>query len=245
LIPKIVEDIRDKIIRGELKEGQKLPSQDKLALSMEVSRVSLREALNQLVLMGIIEMKQGSGTYIRSITPSSFMQSLSPALLMDKASTMDLLDARLLIEGALAYMAARKATRREIKELKKVLDEMNENLKAGNKEEFSKRDVQFHLLIAEASKNRVLLKVIQTIRDILYEFIAGVFSVIPATARTAMTYHTKIYKAIESHDAAEAKRQMESHIRDLIRRVRNSIAEEMQPVINMGKGDYEAPRVSS
>jgi GntR family transcriptional repressor for pyruvate dehydrogenase complex len=96
---------------------------------MGVSRGTLREALNQLELMGIIEMRQGSGTYVRSITPSSFMESLSPALSMDRSSAGELLDARLYIEGAVAYLAAKKATDGEIWELKNILAQMRKALR--------------------------------------------------------------------------------------------------------------------
>ena len=69
LIDKIVEEITNQIIQGKLQAGEKLPSQGEMAKSMGVSRGTLREAFNQLVQMGIIDMKQGSGTYVRSVTP--------------------------------------------------------------------------------------------------------------------------------------------------------------------------------
>jgi GntR family transcriptional repressor for pyruvate dehydrogenase complex len=185
---------------------------------MGVSRGTLREALNQLVLMGIIEMRQGSGTYVRSITPSSFMESLSAALLMDRNSAGELLDARLYIEGAVAFLAAKKATDGEIRALKNILDHMRKALKANSIEDFINKDVEFHIAIAKSSKNRVLMRVVQTIRDILYHFIADYFAVMPESVNNAMYYHTRIYRAIENRDPPEAKKQMESHIHSLIRR---------------------------
>jgi GntR family transcriptional repressor for pyruvate dehydrogenase complex len=189
---------------------------------MGVSRGTLREALNQFVLMGIIEMRQGSGTYVRSITPSSFMESLSPALLMDRSSAGELLDARLYIEGAVAFLAAKKATDEEIQQLKKILTQMKEDLKTNNIEDFINRDVEFHISIAKSSKNRVLMRVVQTIRDVLYHFIADYFTAMPDTVKNAMEYHTRIYRAIENRDPEEAKKQMESHIHSLIRRMNHS-----------------------
>jgi len=222
LIPKIVETFQDKIIQGELKEGERLPSQDKLAEIMGVSRGTLREGLNQLVLMGIIEMRQGSGTYIRSVTPSTFIQSLSPALIMDKASTRELLDARLWIEGAVASLAAKKATQKDIQELRRILDDMKKNYEEENIDKFIGNDLEFHLMIAKSSKNRVLMKVLETIREILYKFIAGFFVVRPETVKTALRFHTRIFKAIERHNDQEAKKNMESHIQSLIRMMNKS-----------------------
>jgi GntR family transcriptional repressor for pyruvate dehydrogenase complex len=219
LIQGIVEELRDRIIRGELSEGERLPHQERLAQSMGVSRGTLREALNQLVLMGIIEMKQGSGTYIRAITPSSYMTSLSSALLMDKASAMELLDARLYIEGAVSALAAKKATDEHIRELKRILEAMKVNILKGDLGNTVNQDFEFHLLVAKSCQNRVLMKVVETIRDTLYQFIAGTFSTLPETVHEAMEYHYRIYRAIERHDPVEARTQMESHINSLIVRL--------------------------
>lgn len=222
MIHQIVEEIKGKIIRGELREGDKLPSQDQFAQSLGVSRGTLREGLNQLLLMGIIEMRQGSGTYVRSVTPSSFMESLSPALMMNKSSAIELLDARLYIEGAVASLAARKATKEDIQGLRSLLEDMRKNLKEGNIKGFISHDLQFHLMIAESSKNRVLMKVVETIRDALYEFITEFFSIKPETVKNALEFHARIFTAIESRNHQEAKKQMESHIRSLIRMIHKS-----------------------
>ena len=222
MIHQIVEEIKEKIIRGELREGDKLPSQDHFAQSLGVSRGTLREGLNQLLLMGIIEMRQGSGTYVRSVTPSSFMESLSPALMMNKSSAIELLDARLYIEGAVASLAARKATKEDIQGLRSLLEDMRKNLKEGNIKGFISHDLQFHLMIAESSKNRVLMKVVETIRDALYEFITEFFSIKPETVKNALEFHARIFTAIESRNHQEAKKQMESHIRSLIRMIHKS-----------------------
>lgn len=222
LIHNIVEGFKDQIIQGKLKEGEKLPSQDKMAKTMGISRGTLREAFNQLVLMGIIDMQQGSGTYVRSVTPSSFMKSLAPALLMDKSSAKELLDARIYIEGAVASLAAKMATKGDIDELRKALESMREAFRTGNIKDFVDRDVEFHILIGLSSKNRVLMKVVETIREILYEFITEFFTAAPHATKTALYYHAKIYKAIEHHDAVEARKQMESHMQSVIRKMDQS-----------------------
>lgn len=219
---KAVEDIRDKIIRGELREGQKLPPQDKFAKSLGISRGTLREALHQLMFIGLIEMRQGDGTYIRSFSPVFFMDSLSSTLLMDKSYTSELLNARLYIEGEVAFLAAKNATKEEIQELKNILNDMKEDLAVSNVENFIKKDLEFHLLIAKCAKNRVLMKVVQTIRGILYQFIADFFTLMPQTIKNAMYHHNKILNAIERHDPIVSKKRMEAHIKSLIRRINKS-----------------------
>ena len=144
LIDSIVEEIKDKVISGELKDGDMLTSQDVLANSMGVSRASLREAFNRLKLMGIIETKQGSGTFVKKTTPSDFMNSLASLLIMDQASAAELLDARLHIESAVAALAAKNASDEDLKKMKRVLDGMENDFRSGNIESFIAKDIQFH-----------------------------------------------------------------------------------------------------
>jgi GntR family transcriptional repressor for pyruvate dehydrogenase complex len=219
LIDSIVIDLRDKIVSGEFKEGQKLASQDELAREMGVSRASLREGLNHLRLMGLIETKHGSGSVVRRKTPVAFIDSLSSLLVMDRASAAELLDARLYIESAVAGVAAKNASKEDLKRMKKLLEGMERDLKAGRMESFTSRDVQFHLLVAESTKNRVLVKVVEVVRDILRQFIQKFFDTVPSSARDAIDYHRRIYEAIRDRDVEAAQRQMEAHIISLTKRL--------------------------
>jgi len=212
LIDSIVAEIRDKVISGELEEGQMLASQDDLAKEMGVSRASLREALNHLRLMGLIETKHGSGSVVRRTTPVAFINSLSSLLTMDRASAAELLDARLYIESAVAAVAAKNASEEDVKRMKQLVKGMERDFKVGDIESFTRRDVQFHMLIAQSTKNRVLVKVVEIIRDILRQFIKKFFATVPASVSDAIEYHRRIYEAIRDGDAEGAQRHMEAHI---------------------------------
>ena len=219
LIDSIVAEIRDKVISGELKEGQMLASQDDLAKEMEVSRASLREALNHLRLRGLIETKHGSGSMVRRTTPVAFINSLSSLLTMDQASAAELLDARLCIESAVAAVAAKNASEEDVKRMKQLVKGMERDFKVGDMESFTTRDVQFHMLIAQSTKNRVLVKVVEIIRDILRQFIKKFFATVPASVSDALEYHRQIYEAIRDGDAEGAQRHMEAHIMSSVKRL--------------------------
>lgn len=219
LIDSIVKELTDKIISGELKDGDNLGSQDDLAKSMGVSRASLREALNRLSLMGLIDIRHGSGTFVKTVQPVDFMKSLSSLLVMDQASAGELLDARLHIESAVAELAAKNATEEDIERLNSALKGMEYDLRKEDIESYINKDVQFHLLIAESSKNRVLMKIVEIIREILRQFIAKFFLSMPATVHNSMEYHKSIYGAIKAHDSSAARRHMEDHINSLINRI--------------------------
>ncbi len=212
-----------------------------MAQSLGISRGTLREAFHQLLLMGLIEMKQGDGTYIRSVTPSMFMNTLSPALLMDKSSASELLEARLYIESDVAFLAAKNATREQIQGLRNILSDMKQYMATNNVEDFIKEDVEYHMLVAKCSQNRVLMKVVETIRDILYQFIADFFGAMPNTMQKAYYYHTIIFRSITQHDQAGAKKHMEAHLKSLIRRVNLSKGNQINP---MPRGKEERGRLS-
>jgi GntR family transcriptional repressor for pyruvate dehydrogenase complex len=223
LIDSIVSELMDKITAGDLKPGDMLAPQDHLAKSMGVSRASLREALNRLSLMGLIETRQGSGTFVKAATPPDFMNPLTSFVILDQISAEELLDARLHIESAVAALAATHATLEDIAKLKLLLEGMKNDLRSNNSESFIARDVQFHVLIAETSKNRVLVKVVEIIRGLLRQFIKKFFEAMPSSMNDAITYHENIFNAIQQHDPVAAKRHMEEHILSLIDRSKHSL----------------------
>lgn len=216
LIDRIVSEIKDKIIIGEFKEGDIFPSQDELAKSMGVSRASLREAFNRLTLMGLIETKHGTGTFVKRATSIDIINSLSSLLIMDRASASELLHARLHIEPAVAALAAKNATKEDIDKIKVQLKGMVNDFDLGDIKNFISRDVQFHILISKSSKNRVLAKIVEIIREILRQFIKKYFESQPLSMSDAIKYHKSIFSAIERHDPKAAQKHMGDHLTSLL-----------------------------
>ncbi len=103
-----------------------------------------------------------------------------------------------------------------------LLKSMENDLREGDLESYITRDVQYHMLIAESSKNRVLVKVLETIRDILRQFIKKFFLAMPSSISDSMAYHKRVYEAIRDHDPTAARERMEEHIKSLIDRINES-----------------------
>ena len=219
LIDNIISEIKDKIIQGELKDGDMLASQDELAKTMGVSRASLREALNRLELMGLIESIQGRGTFVRTIAHTDFMNPLTSFLAMDQESALDILEARGYIEGAVAALAANNASEDDLKKLENVLNRMEQAARSDDLKSFIAMDVRFHMLVAECSKNRVMAKIAEIIRDLLHQLIQMVFdnvsTSIPHTMDHTIELHRNVYDSIRRRDARSAQKQMEIHIKDV------------------------------
>ena len=219
LVDDIISEIKDKIIRGELKDGDMLASQDELAKTMGVSRASLREALNRLELMGLIESKQGRGTFVRTVAHTDFMSPLASFLAMDRESALDLLEARGYIEGAMAALAAKNAGEDDIGKLEQVLTQMEEAYDSENLKRFVTMDVQFHMLVAEFSKNQVMARIGEIIRDLLHQLIRKVFDTASSSVSDLMNHtiklHRNVYDAISRRDGRSARKHMEFHIMDV------------------------------
>ena len=216
VIDSIVDEIVDRIASGELKDGDMLASQDELARSLGVSRASLREALNRLNLLGLVESRHGSGTFVKTARPQHFMNSLSSMLVMDQSSAAELLEARLHVESALAALAALGASEEQICRMRMLVERMEFQFQRRDDDGFVAMDAQFHMLIAESSQNRVLWKVLEVIREILPQCIRRFHLTFPARVPTTLRYHRAIYEAIEKRDAGEARDHMEGHIRYLM-----------------------------
>lgn len=215
VIDSVVAEIKAKIVSGELKNGDMLPSQDEFARALGISRASLREALNRLTLMGLIEMRHGSGTFVRTTRPQDLMNSLSSLLIIDKPSAAELLQARFHVESAVAALAAMNATDEDLDRMRLMLERIEREGVSSDVDVFIRFDTQFHMSIAEAAKNPVLTKVLEIIWELLPQRIRHLAS--PESIAAFLRYHRAIYDAVAHHDPVDARRQMEAHVNYLIR----------------------------
>lgn len=211
---EIVDQIRQLLIDGHIKPGDKLPSERELIKSFKVSRSSIREALSALEMMGILEVRTGEGTFIRHIRPESMMASLAWSLYLDKGSILEMLEVRKMIEVQAVGYAAERATDKEITQLSETLDKMKNNFEnMGSVSE--KADMMFHYTIAVATQNKITIKLMDTISDNLQHLIHATRPKLyegKYTPELLYHEHEKIYKAIRTRNSEEARRQMLEHL---------------------------------
>lgn len=213
LIDKIVTELKEKIVSGDFKDGDLLPSQDELAKSMGVSRSSIREALSRLSTMGFIESRQGVGTFIKFKKSSGSLDSISSLILKDRYSGKELLQARFIVEPAIASLAAENAVESDIEKIKSILEKTEQEFQIGMMSNFLDRDREFHRLIATTSKaSKILIELLLDIRNLIPTGIYKAFSNSRPLVASALDYHTKIFKAIKEHDSIAARKFMEDHI---------------------------------
>src|SRR4051794_6569352 len=142
------------ITERQLKAGDRLPPERELAVTMGVSRSSLREALRALAMLGVADMRQGDGTYLTELSPDTLMRPVGLVLALSDANLAQLFEARKLVEPGLASLAAERIGPRETEELLRCAEASAEVLT--DAEAFMWHDIELHALIANAAENAIL-----------------------------------------------------------------------------------------
>lgn len=157
-----IDQIKGMIVRGELRPGDRLPKESELAARLNLSRGSLREAVRGLALVRVLEVRQGDGTYVTSLKPELLLESISffTELQAEEASLHQILEARRMLEAGTAALAALLATPDELATLERLVDEMP-NL--DDVEGFVENDLEFHRVIAVASRNDVVVALLDNL----------------------------------------------------------------------------------
>ena len=210
---EIVAQITDLIAREVLKPGDRLPAERELCKRFGVGRSSLREALRSLAMMGILDGRVGEGTFV--CDNSKYLEkALQWGFALDGKRLHDLSETRMMLESQNAYLAAERATATDLEAIAAALEGMEGALEDWGR--FLESDLQFHLLIAQATHNSILYSLLETTRNYLQEWIKGSLSEPSLAGRRAelsLREHRQILVGLQQRDAASALRAMAAHIR--------------------------------
>jgi len=210
LSEQISRQLLEAIVDGHYGPGDRLPPERDLAATFDASRIVVREALGLLNARGIVSVRQGRGT---TVNPVSQWHSLDPQVLMLLYGDLafdQLLEMRRIVEPELAALAAERITGAQLEELRAISD-LPEN---DTVEQHVERDTEFHLRIAGAAHNPVLLIMISSIGDLLRESRRRTF-VVPGAMAKARAWHHAIFAAIEAGDPVAAREAMAAHLRQV------------------------------
>ena len=207
-IPEVVlDEIQRLIAEGKLRPGDHLPSEIELADRFGVGRSSIREAMRALQLLGVVEVIQGKGTFVRE--PAILPLVIDWSRIAQMGIISEVMEARQFMEVLLAQLAAERATDEDIEALRLALQHSAESL--SNMENNIQAGVNFHLALADASHNQVLALMYRTIRD-LYLETARRTRVTPEIAQDRFHDHERILQAVAAHSPEAAAKAMEEHI---------------------------------
>ncbi|MDQ7848816.1 MAG: FadR/GntR family transcriptional regulator [Armatimonadota bacterium] len=208
----VAAQIQAQIAEGRLRPGDRLPPERELAQAFGVSRDSVRDAIRVLELAGLVVPRQGEGTVVRELTLDSVVSPLASALLQRRDLLFDLLDARRIIEPALAYRAAQRASEEDIRAMAEILRRQAAKVRVG--EPGIDEDTAFHYRLATAARNQVILKVMDVLMDLLREGRARSLQV-QGRPQRSLEGHRRILAALRRRDPAGAQRAMEQHLEEI------------------------------
>jgi DNA-binding FadR family transcriptional regulator len=215
---EVVQQIKALIFSGRLAPGDQLPSEKDLTEQFRLSRITVRDALRVLESAGLIEIRVGArgGAFVATPSAERVSDSLTNLLRLQQITLQELIEARLVVEPQVASLAARRATTADIAAMAQAIAHARAGRQVGDPR-FMPHSVAFHLALAVAAKNQVLLSTVNSIRTPFHEALAA----LPADdmAERAIADHQQILDAITAHDGERAQRVMHDHIAYFAKRV--------------------------
>jgi GntR family transcriptional repressor for pyruvate dehydrogenase complex len=212
---RIVGELQDQIHRGELKPGDRLPSERHLAASLKASRPSVREALRALELSGLVASRHGEGTFVQAAPGSSAKLPLSQFLKRERGRLLDLSQARQMLEPRLALLAAERATADDLARLQQALAAEGQHVRGGDVDAGFNADRAFHVTIAEATHSPTFIMLHNYLSDLVAHLRRE--AIYNESRRTPGRHfdHQRIYAAIARHDGPRARAAMLRHLKNV------------------------------
>ena len=213
LYEQIVQQVEESIQKGALKTGDRLPPERELAQQFGVSRTAVREAVKALREKGLVEAYPGRGTFIMETSPHPIRLSLDRMVKAGQAEgSRYLTEVREMMEPEIAALAAERADAEDLAAMRESFEVMEGAKK--DPDAFIEADLDFHLALAEAAANPIILSLIDSIVGLLREQRMGIFQVEGGPER-GQYHHKKILDAVEHRDAAGAREAMKAHMRQV------------------------------
>ena len=206
----IVQQVEESILKGQLKPGQQLPAERDLAQRFGVSRTAVREAVKALSEKGLVEAYSGRGTFVTSGSSKAMRHSLDLLIrITQQEGTMYLAELRQVLEPEIAALAASRIEEQLLITMREAVAAMDRSLH--NPSAYIEADLDFHLALAEAVGNPLILSLLDSIVELLREQRSRIFNVDGGPER-GQFHHKRILHAIEAHDPEAARQAMREHL---------------------------------
>jgi GntR family transcriptional regulator, transcriptional repressor for pyruvate dehydrogenase complex len=211
---EVFDQIKTAILDGRLRPGDKLPTEKELIGQLGVSRLPIREALKLLANMGLIETRQGGGSYVRSLLADRMKDPLGLIMKDHADKIFELLEVRKEIESWSAFYAAERVTDQEIASLRKLVEETKTYCDHGKRPP-GRLDADFHLAIAQFSHNTIQAHLTHTIYDVFSEYFNYLIENIcfnEEYQEAICQQHAEVCDALGSKDSEKAKQTILKHL---------------------------------
>jgi len=201
---KVIDEIRDALLRGVLKPGDRLPTENQLAGKFSVSRIGVREAMKMLSVMGVVEIRRGDGTYIAKNISAPMIDPFIFSLIPEKRVPQELLDLREMLEIGMLEIVLKRVTKDDLKKMEEAVELLEKDSKRAEKdgEILNEHNLAFHYAFAKATHNPMIAK----IAGALWEIFA--FTIKKSTLKRteeSVQHHRMILEALKEKDLEKAR----------------------------------------
>ncbi|MBQ6470311.1 MAG: FadR family transcriptional regulator [Lachnospiraceae bacterium] len=210
----VFEQLQEQIINGTWEPGSKIPSETALSEELGVSRITVRNAFQRLISLGLIEAKQGGGTFVKDYTDADALGYIQPLLAYAKPNITYFLEFRAVMEPEMAALAAEKASDAQIAEMEQYAVNYAETA-LSDVDSLVSADMAFHFSIAEATLNPIIIKIYEMLREIYNRNLQQVIHSLGVDI--GVKYHAMIVDSIRQHDPVSARRHMREHLQETLR----------------------------
>lgn len=200
---QVFDQLLSQITTGKWKPGEKIPSENELTSIMGVSRISVREAIQKLAAMDLVETYRGKGTFVKEFTTNNYLKSLTPMLLMTPGDILFVVEYRRILEVGIIDLYTRNTTERDIVILSRTLDKMKQYYRT-NLKKYTKYDLEFHMKLYEMTGNPFIIKISNLIYDILSAAMKE--AVTERGAEEGIDFHSKMLEYIKTGDVPKLKK---------------------------------------
>jgi GntR family transcriptional repressor for pyruvate dehydrogenase complex len=219
---EVTRRLLDYLISGQVKPGERLPSERQLAETLGVGRSHVRQAVKSLTVLGLVDARQGDGTYLKRTDSPLLPLAIEWGLLLGAKRSQDLVEARAELEILLAGLAAERRDEASLAELRECVEIMQ---RTKDNDEFVRADVAFHLAIARSTGNQSLYQIMKSIRSLMQVWIQRV-AYAPGTRPATWAEHAAVFQAIEVRDTAAARQAMIGHMEGAAGRLQTTLEEQ-------------------
>lgn len=210
-VEQVFDQMQQLLIEGVWKTGEKIPSENELCETFGVSRITIRQAMQKLKALGLIETRTGSGSYVRKVQLDDTLQDLVPLMYIGNISQRQVFQFREMIDTESIRIAAPIATSEDLDRLAFLIEKMRKAADDSNGELFSRYDLEFHMEIVKITKNPLIIRTNQILLHVLAESMNSVIE--KMRFAPGLDYHARILKAMKEHDGPLAEKLMREHIR--------------------------------
>ncbi len=217
---QVYEQMKEQLINGSWRPGEKLPSETELSGLFQVSRITVRNALQRLSAQGLIETRFGEGSFVKEADIGEQVKTiLFPKVYLKPHSVEEVLIFRSAIETETAGIAALSATEKQILKLKGLYSK-HQGLKPSESDAYARMDLDFHYTIAEMTNNSLIIATYEMLGDILQD---AMLRMVEAGLDNGLPYHGRLVYAIENRDEHGAIAAMKEHMRSTLDAYRSLI----------------------